>query len=185
MMNVQNPYVALAPVILLAVAAVVGLVIISLRRNHATIFALTIMSLATALAGLVAIWRTALHSKLVEASGRIVGTAFSSALPVKIGTLFIIDSYSLFFIALTFAAAGAVAMMSYGYLEKRGQRKEEYYILLLLATLGAAAMAASTAAEATCSWARRARSSGCCSRAVSISVARSPGISASRLSRSR
>lgn len=142
-MNVQNPYVAIAPVILLVVAAVFGLVLISIRRNHLTIFALTIMSLATAMGGLVAIWRAALRSTLVESSGKVVGTSFSSALPVKIGTLFVMDSYSLFFMALTFAATGAVAMMSHGYLEKRPQRREEYYILLLLAAVGSAAVVAS------------------------------------------
>jgi NADH-quinone oxidoreductase subunit N len=62
----------------------------------------------------------------------------------QVTALLVIDRYALFFFGLILAASFAVALLAYGYLEKREGNKEEFYILLLVATLGAMVLAASS-----------------------------------------
>src|SRR5262245_6634163 len=61
----------------------------------------------------------------------------------RIGELFVIDSYALFYVALIVVAALVVTVFSHGYLGRFHLKPEEYYILLLLATLGACVLVAS------------------------------------------
>jgi NADH-quinone oxidoreductase subunit N len=63
--------------------------------------------------------------------------------PRSVTSLLIVDRFALFYIALVVAAAIAVALFSYGYLNRLQGRREEFYVLLLLATAGAALLAAS------------------------------------------
>ena len=53
------------------------------------------------------------------------------------GGLVLVDGYALFFTGLLMAAAMAVVLLSYAYLQRRASMPEEFHILLLLSTLGA------------------------------------------------
>ncbi len=53
-----------------------------------------------------------------------------------------VDGYALFYTGLLCAAALAVTLIAYGYLDARGGRRDELYVLILIATLGAAVLAA-------------------------------------------
>ena len=55
-----------------------------------------------------------------------------------------VDAYALFITGLLVVATAAVALLSWGYLQRRRVPPEEYYVLLLTATLGGATLAAST-----------------------------------------
>ena len=114
---------ALLPYLVLAAAAVIELLVIAWRRNHAASACICALGLALAFAALfVAAPRS----------------------PRAVTPLLVIDGYALFFTGLLVLSALAVALLSYGYLRERtDQPLEEYYALLLLATLGAAVMVAS------------------------------------------
>lgn len=115
----------LLPLIVLAGTAVVIMLALAIVRRHALTLWLTLGGLAAAFACLL--WRHA-------ASG-----GGANALP-----LLTIDGPARFFVGLIILQTAAVAMLSYGYLARRGGVNEEYYILLLLACLGAAVLACST-----------------------------------------
>jgi NADH-quinone oxidoreductase subunit N len=115
-------FVAILPLLVTAGTAVVVMLAIAIRRHHGTALALTLAGLAAALACLAMNWENA---------------------PRAVGMLLIIDHYALFYTALILSAAGAVALLAYGYLESHPHRKEEFYILLLLAAAGSAVMASS------------------------------------------
>jgi NADH-quinone oxidoreductase subunit N len=115
--------VALLPLVVLAAAAVAAMLAIAVRRSH-------VLSAVLTLVGLLA-------------AG---GTLFIAAAvaPRQVTALLLVDRYALFFIGLVIAASFAVALLSYGYLEKCAGHHEEYYVLLLLATLGAAVLVTSS-----------------------------------------
>jgi NADH-quinone oxidoreductase subunit N len=114
---------ALLPILVLGAMAVVVMLAIAIRRDYGTTVLLTALGLAGALVSL----------PIVHPLG-----------PRQVTALVIIDSYSLLFMGLIFAAALAVALLAYDYFRLRGGQREEFYLLLLLATLGAAVLVAST-----------------------------------------
>jgi NADH-quinone oxidoreductase subunit N len=111
---------ALLPLLLVAVTSVVMLGAVAVGRNHEVAFGLTLAGLA---AGFGSIFFVPMR---------------------QVTALLVIDRYALFFFGLILAASFAVALLAYGYLEKREGNKEEFYILLLVATLGAMVLAASS-----------------------------------------
>jgi NADH-quinone oxidoreductase subunit N len=113
---------ALAPLVATAAAAIVVMLAIACCRSHRGAAVLTVAGLVAALAALAPAWRLA---------------------PRHVTALLVIDPYALLYTGFILAAALAVAMLSYGYLERRQGRREEFYVLLLLATLGAVVLAAS------------------------------------------
>lgn len=115
-------FIAILPFIILAATAVVSMLAIAAHRRHGLAFGLALAGTLLSLASL--------------------GPAASVA-PRQITPLFAVDGYALFYTGLILAAAGAVILLSYGYLAKRRQRPEEFYLLLLFATLGAMALVAS------------------------------------------
>lgn len=111
---------ALLPLMLVAATSVVVLGAVAVGRNHAVAFGL-------ALAGLAA------------------GFGSIFFVPMRqVTALLVIDRYALFFFGLILAASFVLALLAFGYLEKREGNKEEFYILLLVATLGAMVLAASS-----------------------------------------
>jgi NADH-quinone oxidoreductase subunit N len=98
------------------------MLLIAFRRNHLAVAALTLAGLALALAAIPLVLPMA---------------------PRSVTSLLIVDRFALFYVALVIAAAIAVALFSYGYLNRLQGRREEFYVLLLLATTGAALLAAS------------------------------------------
>ncbi len=111
---------ALLPLLLVAATSVVVMAAAAVGRNHAVAFGLTLAGLAASFGSIFFV-----HPRQVTA-------------------LLVMDRYALFFMGLIAAASFAVALLAYGYLEKREGNKEEFYILLLVATLGAMVLAASS-----------------------------------------
>jgi NADH-quinone oxidoreductase subunit N len=115
--------VALLPLILPALAAVAIMVMVAFRRRHRP-------ALWVALAGFALAWLSVLLATPAGAS-------------VQVTPLLVVDGYARFFMGLLLATAFAVAVLAYGYLDKRPGNSEEFYIMLLLATVGAEVLAAS------------------------------------------
>jgi NADH-quinone oxidoreductase subunit N len=59
-----------------------------------------------------------------------------SQLPAKVGSLFVIDGFGIFFMGLIFCGAFAVITLSLAYLAQHSEKTEEFFVLILLATLG-------------------------------------------------
>lgn len=112
----------LLPLFILGGASIVVMVAIAIRRNHAVTLTLTLIGLAAAFASLF--W-------------------VAPETPRRVTTLVVIDSYALFYMGLVIAATFAVALLCYGYFERREGEPEELYVLLLLAVLGSAVLVAS------------------------------------------
>lgn len=113
----------LFPYIILAGTAVAVMLAIAFYRRHSVAALMTMMGMTLAFLALP--------------------LAASSAAR-QVTPLLCVDNFALFYTGLILIAGVVVAMLSYAYLEPRGNRNEEYYVLLLCATLGAALMTAST-----------------------------------------
>src|SRR5208337_2292850 len=114
---------ALLPIIVIAAASVIVMIITAFYRSHKLTVILT-------LAGLV------ISFVMLLAEG--------SMLPRQVTPLIILDRYAFFFMGLILAAGFFVTVLSYGYLKDRTGRHDEYYILLLIAMLGSAVLVASS-----------------------------------------
>ncbi len=115
--------ITLLPLIVLTLAPVVVMLAGAFRRSHGLALGLTLAGLAAT-----------------------VGSLFVAAArePRQVTPLISMDTYTLFFIGLFCVASAAIAVLAWGYLQRRGVPPEEFYALLLTATLGAATLAAST-----------------------------------------
>ena len=120
-MNVSD-LLPLLPWIITAATAVVVMLAVALRRNHALAAVLALAGLAAALIALVVGPKDVRH----------------------VTALLVIDGYARFYAGLILAASLALTLLSYGYLQRRQVMREEFYILLLLATTGAEVLAASS-----------------------------------------
>ena len=120
-MNIADAIVLL-PFILPAATAVVVMLAIALFRNHKLVFGLTLAGLAAAFASL--------FMAASQASRAIT-------------PLLIVDPYAIFYARLITAATFVVALVAYGYLEKRAGKPEEFYLLLLLAAVGSTVLVVS------------------------------------------
>ena len=115
---------AILPFVVLTAAAVIVMLLTAVRRDHRLIALASSAGLALTLAAL---------------------TVAAPYAPRQATPLFVVDGFALFYMALVLAAALAVTLLSYGYLEARDHvPREEYYILVLLATIGASAVVASS-----------------------------------------
>jgi NADH-quinone oxidoreductase subunit N len=111
------------PLLILSATSLIVMIAIAIKRNHRVVTALSFAGLALSFTSL---WPA------------------SSAAPVQITSLLIIDRYALVYMGLVLAASAAVVLLSFPYLEDRSEHKEEFYILLLLATVGSMVLAASS-----------------------------------------
>ncbi len=114
---------ALLPFIVLTGGIVAVMLAIAVRRIHLVALLLTLVTLVAATATLPV-------SQLASSD--------------QVTNLIVMDRYALYFSGLIFAAAFAVAVLAYRYLDGRPGNDEEFYLLLLLATLGSAVLGAST-----------------------------------------
>lgn len=114
--------IALLPLMLIAATAILVMLAIAFRRNHALATGLTVTGLAVAAVSVRAVAPYA---------------------PRQVTSLLIMDRYSLFYMAVIITSAVAVAVLSYPYFDQQEGRREELYLLLLIATLGCAVLAAS------------------------------------------
>lgn len=120
---VSADFIALLPLLVMAVSSLVVLLITAFRRDH------LLVALATALGLTVALITLPIASQVA---------------PRQVTPLLMVDAYALFYIGLLLAASLAVTGLSYGYMKKRDGQHEEFYVLVLLATLGATTLAAAT-----------------------------------------
>ena len=64
--------------------------------------------------------------------------------PRPVTTLLIVDHYALFYTGFMALCGLAIALLAYGYFNRREERSSEFFVFLLLATFGAAVLAASS-----------------------------------------
>ena len=114
--------ICMLPLILIAAAPVVIMLLLGWYRNHLLTFSLTLAGILLAFLALYGI---------------------SPMIPRRITGLLILDGFAVFFIGLILASGFAVTFLSYDYLKGRKEHPEEFYILLLLATLGSSVIVAS------------------------------------------
>jgi NADH-quinone oxidoreductase subunit N len=114
---------ALLPLLLIAGTALIVMLGIAFKRNHALAAGLTLVGLAAAF---ISLW------------------AVAPLAPRKVTSLLLVDRYALFYMGLIIASAAVVAVFSYPYFEKHDGHREELYLLLLLATLGCAVLVTSS-----------------------------------------
>jgi NADH-quinone oxidoreductase subunit N len=105
---------AIVPLIVVAATIVALMIAVAIQRNHPTALVITLAGLAIAFA-----------------------FALRTQASIDAGLLLRFDSYARFNTALIAAATAAVALLSFGYLERMREQREEFYLLLLLAALGA------------------------------------------------
>lgn len=120
-MNTLDIYV-IVPLIIIALAPVIIMIIIALKRYHAVVNVFSLLVLAAAFISLFYI---------------------RTYLPRQVSPLLIVDNYTLFYWGLIFAAAFFVVLLSYKYLKDKDINSEEYYILIFNAVLGSSIIAAS------------------------------------------
>ena len=113
-------FLSLAPLIIIAIAPVVIMIVISVIRNYKVVYGFSILSFLTAFASLFFI---------------------VPALPHSIEPLFVIDIYSLFFLGIIIFPAFLVTLLSYDYIKQLDGVREEYYLILFTSTLGASLLA--------------------------------------------
>jgi NADH-quinone oxidoreductase subunit N len=118
----ETDFLCLAPLLVIALAPVVIMIIISVIRNYDVVYGFSVLSLLFAFASVFFI---------------------VPAIPHSIEPLFIIDIYSLFFLGIIILTALFVTLLSYDYIRKLQGVREEYYIILFTSTLGASLLAVS------------------------------------------
>jgi NADH-quinone oxidoreductase subunit N len=116
-------FAAILPLLILGGAPVLQMIVVAVRRAHATVFWITVLSLLAAFGSL---WIAA------------------GAAPRAVTPLLEIDRYALFYTGMIVAATLAVTLLTYGYLEKHDVQREEMYMLYLIATLGSAVLVSSS-----------------------------------------
>jgi len=113
-------FLSLTPFLILAIAPIIIMIVVSIYRDYEVVFGFSVLSFIAAIASIFFILPIVPHS---------------------ITPLFIIDSYSLFFLGIIFISALLVTFLSYNYLKQLDGTREEYYIILFTSTLGAALLA--------------------------------------------
>lgn len=111
-----------APMLVVAVTALVVMLAIAVKRSHFWSATLSVVGLNIALIVLI-----------LQAVG---------VLPMGVPNhLFVIDGFAVFNMAVILIASLACCTLSYGYFETLKDNKDELYLLMLIATLGAMLMA--------------------------------------------
>ena len=113
-------FLSLAPLLLIAIAPVVIMIVISVLRNYEVVYGFSILSFLSAFSLIFLI---------------------IPVIPHTIEPLFNIDIYSLFFIGIIILSALLVTLISYDYIKNLEGVREEYYIILFTSTLGALLLA--------------------------------------------
>lgn len=117
-----NDFFYLSPLIMLAGASVLVMLLIALKLSHRAIQISSLLLFTVTFFSLFYIQQD---------------------LPYLIEPLFIIDSFSVFIIGLIIFSSLVVNVLSYIYFEEKEESPKEYYVLLFLCTLGACVLAIS------------------------------------------
>lgn len=118
-MTIADLY-SMMPLIVIAMAPVVMMIVISVLRNYEVIYGFSVLAFIVAFASLF---------------------FTGSFLPRSIEPLLIVDVYSLFFLGIIIASALLVTILSHDYIGTLGGVKEEYFLTLFTSTLGASLLA--------------------------------------------
>jgi NADH-quinone oxidoreductase subunit N len=113
-------FLCLAPLLIIAIAPVVIMIVISVIRNYEVVYGYSILSFLIAFASIFFV---------------------VPAIPHSIGPLFIVDIYSLFFLGIIIFSAFLVTLLSYDYIKQLNGVREEYFVILFTSTLGASLLA--------------------------------------------
>lgn len=106
----------LMPVFIVSMTSVLVMLLISIKRLHAFSATVTVLGLNAALGWII--W------------------FFINGSPASVMNLFMIDGFSLFYMALILVAGLACCTLSHAYIHDYRDNKEELYILLLIAVAG-------------------------------------------------
>lgn len=124
-----NEFLPLAPVMIVAITAIVVMILTSIKRHHSMIATVAVLGLNAAVLQIIA---TALgwvgHQPTL---GPVMG-------------MFMVDSFTLFYQLMILIAALACCTLSHAYIERYQDHREELYILMLFSVAGAMLMVAST-----------------------------------------
>ncbi|WP_090147121.1 NADH-quinone oxidoreductase subunit N [Dyadobacter soli] len=118
----NNDFNALMPLLVLAGASVLVMLLIVARLSHRLIQLVSLLLFVIAFISLLNI---------------------RAMLPYQVGSLFMIDSFGAFMIGLIIFSGLAVNVFSYIYFQEKEEGPKEYYVLLFLCTLGACVLAVS------------------------------------------
>lgn len=113
-------FLSLMPLLIIATAPVMIMIVISVMRNYKVVYWFSIFSFLAAFSSVFTV---------------------IPLVPHMIDPLIIIDAYSLFFIGILLISALLVTLISYEYINQIEGVKEEYYIVLFTSTLGASLLA--------------------------------------------
>ena len=119
-MLTNTDFLSLTPLMILALAPIIIMIVISIYRNYEVVFGFTVLAFIAAIASVFYIL---------------------PVIPHVIAPLFIIDSYSLFFLGIILISGLLVTLLSYNYLKQIDGIREEYYIIIFTSTLGASLLA--------------------------------------------
>ncbi len=114
-----------APIIAVAITALLTMIAITVKRSHAITAAIAVVGLNISLFTLI---------------GQMMGKIDSGPAEPIAGALFIIDNFAQFNMVVILICALACCTLSYAYLAKFNDNKDELYLLLLLSTTGALLM---------------------------------------------
>lgn len=117
-----NDFFALSPLLILAGASVLVMLLIAVKLSHRLIQLSSLLLFALAFTSLFFI---------------------SGKLPYQVPPLLIIDSFSSFIMGLIIFASFVVNILSYVYFDEKEESPKEYYVLLFLCTLGSCVLAVS------------------------------------------
>ncbi|MDM1756283.1 MULTISPECIES: NADH-quinone oxidoreductase subunit NuoN [Acinetobacter] len=116
----------LAPVMIVALTAVVVMILTAIKRNHNLIATASVVGLNLAALDLIIM---------------MFGGAFA---PSNVMGMFMVDPFTLFYQLLAIVAALACCTLSHAYIETYKDHREELYILMLISVAGAMLMVASS-----------------------------------------
>jgi NADH-quinone oxidoreductase subunit N len=116
----------LAPVMIVALTAIVVMLLIAIKRNHNLIATVSVIGL-----------NLALFNILIT----LFGGDFK---PANVMNLFMVDPFTMFYQIVILVASLACCTLSHAYIESYKDNREELYLLMLVSVLGAMLMVAST-----------------------------------------
>jgi NADH-quinone oxidoreductase subunit N len=111
----NSDFISLAPIIILAIAPVIVMLTIAFSRNLKVIYGFSLIASVIALLSLLLV---------------------IPVIPHEIKPLFIIDGFSILFLAVIILTNLVITVLSYIYLKRHKLRREEFFIILFIATLG-------------------------------------------------
>lgn len=121
----------LAPVLFVAITAVVVMLLTAMKRSHTLIATATVVGLNLTLLYMILSWTGYYATPTFPTSASIMG-------------MFMVDSFTVFYQMLILVGALACCTLSHAYIERYDAQREELYILMLFSVVGAMLMVASS-----------------------------------------